>query len=62
MDYLVWQPLVFKKKENILKPQNEISDLSDNEEITKEIVDTMVEKIVVSRYGSIEIMIKGEGV
>lgn len=49
------------EKENILKPENEISDLSDNGQITKEIVDTMVEKIVVSKYGSIEIKIKGEG-
>jgi len=49
-------------KESILKPSNEISDLSDIGEITKEIVNTMVEKIVVSRYGSIEIKIKGEGV
>ena len=50
------------EKESILKPSNEISDLSDIGEITKEIVNTMVEKIVVSRYGSIEIKIKGEGV
>lgn len=50
------------EKESILKPSNEIFNLSDNWKITKEIVDTMVEKIVVSRYGSIEIKIKGEGV
>lgn len=46
------------EKESILKPSNEIFDLSDNGKITKEIVDTMVERIVVSRYGSIEIYLR----
>lgn len=46
------------EKERILKPANKIPDLSDNDKITKEIVDTMVEKIVVSRYGSIEIYLR----
>ena len=46
------------EKESIFKSANEIPDLSDNGKITKEIVDTMVEKIVVSRYGSIEIYLR----
>lgn len=46
------------EKENILKPSNEISALPDNSKITKEIVETIVEKIIVSRYGSIEIDLK----
>lgn len=46
------------EKESIFKSTNEITDLSDNGKITKEIVDTMVEKIVVSRYGSIEIYLR----
>jgi putative conjugative transposon site-specific recombinase len=46
------------EKESIFKSANEIPDLSDNGKITKEIVDTMVEKIVVSRYGNIEIYLR----
>lgn len=46
------------EKESIFESTNEIPDLSDNGKITKEIVDTMVEKIVVSRYGSIEIYLR----
>ena len=46
------------EKESIFKSANKITDLSDNGKITKEIVDTMVEKIVVSRYGSIEIYLR----
>ena len=46
------------EKESIFESTNEIPDLFDNGKITKEIVDTMVEKIVVSRYGSIEIHLR----
>jgi hypothetical protein len=43
------------EKESISKPLNEIPVPSEEVKITKEIVDAMVEKIVVSRYESIEI-------
>lgn len=46
------------EKESIFESTNEIPDLFDNGKITKEIVETMVEKIVVSRYGSIEIYLR----
>ena len=46
------------EKESIFESTNEIPDLFDNGKITKEIVETMVEKIVVSRYGSIEIHLR----
>lgn len=48
------------EKESISKQENEISGFSGNDEITREYVEVMVEKIVVSRHGSIEIEIKGE--
>ena len=43
------------EKESISKPLNDIPVPSEEVKITKEIVDVMVEKIVVSRYESIEI-------
>lgn len=48
------------EKESISKQENEISGFSGNDKITREYVEVMVEKIVVSRHGSIEIEIKGK--
>ena len=46
------------EKESISKPANELPDFAGGSKITKELVDTMVEKIVVSRYGEVEIELK----
>ena len=46
------------EKERISKTIDKIPDLSGAGKITKELVDAMVKKIVVSRYGSVEIDLK----
>ena len=48
------------EKESISKQENGIYSFSENYKITREYVEVMVEKIVVSRHGSIEIEMKGE--
>lgn len=60
---LLWKKEALKQeleKERISKTIDEMHVPSDAGKITKELVDTMVEKIVVSRYGSIEIDLKEE--
>ena len=46
------------EKESISKQENEIFSFSENDKITREYVEVMVKKIVVSRNGSIEIDLK----
>ncbi|MGP1611701.1 MAG: hypothetical protein ACTTG8_01290 [Catonella sp.] len=48
------------EKASRLNDVKEMSNLADVGEITKGFVDTMVEKIVVSRYGGVEIELKEE--
>lgn len=48
------------EKENILKAKQEILNPLVDEEVTKEFVDTFIEKIVVSRYGAIEVVFKNK--
>lgn len=48
------------EKENILKVKQEILNPLVDEEVTKEFVDTFIEKIVVSRYGAIEVVFKNK--